>query len=95
MPIQEHRYTSLPMTDAVMKIITESAKLLNSTLETLTVLRTEMENFPSQLPEYKTIMNIYGVETFLDSQLTAEIGDINRTNSSKSLVTLAGIDPPP
>jgi transposase len=86
---------SLPMTDAVMKIITESAKLLNSTLETLAVLRTEMDNLSSQLPEYETVMNMYGVGTVLGSQLIAEIGDISRLKSSKSLIALAGIDPPP
>jgi transposase len=86
---------SLPMTDAVMKIITESAKLLNSTLEALAVLRTEMDNLSSQLPEYETVMNMYGVGTVLGSQLIAEIGDINRLKSSKSLIALAGIDPPP
>jgi transposase len=86
---------SLPMTDAVMKIITESARLLTSTLETLAVLRTEMDNLSSQLPEYETVMNMYGVGTVLGSQLIAEIGDISRLKGSKSLVALAGIDPPP
>jgi transposase len=86
---------SLPMTDAVMKIITESAKLLNSTLEALAVLRTEMDNLSSQLPEYETVRSMYGVGTVLGSQLIAEIGDISRLKSSKSLIALAGIDPPP
>lgn len=86
---------SLPMTDAVMKIITESAMMLNSILETLNILRTEMDNLSSQLPEYETVMNLYGVGKVFCSQLIAEIGDVRRLERSKSIIALAGIDPPP
>ena len=87
--------SSLPMTDSVLKIITESAKLLNSTLETLSTLRNEMDKLSSQLPEYETVMNLYGVGKVFCSQLIAEIGDVRRLERSKSIVALAGIDPPP
>lgn len=86
---------SLPMTDAVMKIITESAMMLSSILETLNILRTEMDNLSSQLPEYETVMNLYGVGKVFCSQLIAEIGDVRRLERSKSIIALAGIDPPP
>ena len=36
--------SSLPLTNSVVKIVTESAKLLNSTLETISALITEMDN---------------------------------------------------
>ena len=85
----------LPMTDSVIKIISEAASLLNSNLETLGVLRNEMDRLSSQLPEYETVMNLYGVGKVLGSQLIAEIGDVRRLKHSKSLVALAGIDPPP
>ena len=85
----------LPMTDSVIKIISEAASLLNSNLETLGVLRNEMDSLSSQLPEYETVMNLYGVGKVLGSQLIAEIGDVRRLKHSKSLVALAGIDPPP
>lgn len=85
----------LPMTDSVIKIITEAASLLISNLETLGVLRNEMDRLSSQLPEYETVMNLYGVGKVLGSQLIAEIGDVRRLKHSKSLVALAGIDPPP
>lgn len=87
--------STLPMTDAVMKIVQESAKLLNSTLETLAAIRTEMDKLSSTLPEYETVMSLYGVGRVMCSQLIAEIGDIRRLKSSKSLVAIAGIDPPP
>ena len=85
----------LPMTDSVIKIITEAAALLNSTLETLRTLRDEMDRLSSTLPEYEVVMEFYGVGKVLGSQLIAEIGDVRRLDSSKSLVALAGIDPPP
>lgn len=83
------------MTDSVIKIITEAALLLNSTLETLCAFRDEMDRFSSMLPEYNVVMELYGVGKVLGSQLIAEIGDVRRLNNSKSLVALAGIDPPP
>ena len=97
---QIHAYSrtqvsSLPMTDAVMRIVEESAKLLNSTLETLAAIRTEMDKLSSTLPEYETVMSLYGVGCIMCSQLIAEIGDIRRFEHSKSLVAMAGIDPPP
>ena len=85
----------LPMTDSVIEIITEAALLLNSTLETLCAFRDEMDRFSSMLPEYNVVMELYGVGKMLGSQLIAEIGDVRRLNNSKSLVALAGIDPPP
>lgn len=84
--------SSLPMTDAVMKIAEESAKLLNSTLA---AIRTEMDKLSSTLPEYATVMSLYGVGRVLGSPLIAEIGDVRRFKHSKSIVAMAGIDPPP
>lgn len=86
---------TLSFTESVKKMISETAKLLNSTLEALGKLRNEMESLASQLPEYDTVMNLYGVGKVLCSQLIAEIGDVTKLNSGKSLVDLAGIDPPP
>lgn len=83
------------MTDSVIKIIIESAKLLNSTFEVLNTLRNEMDKLSSQLPEYETVMNLYGVGKVFCSQLIAEIGDVRRLERSKSIIALAGIDPPP
>lgn len=86
---------TLPMTEAVKKMITDSAKLLNSTLEALANLHNEMDSLASQLPEYETVMSLYGVGKVICSQLIAEIGDVTKLKSGKSLVAMAGIDPPP
>lgn len=87
--------STLPMTDAVRKMVSDSAKLLNSILEALGVLRSEMDALASQLPEYETVMNLFAVGKVTCSQLIAEIGDVTKLKSGKSLVALAGIDPPP
>lgn len=97
---QIHAYSrtqvsALPLTDSVVKIVEESAKLLNSTLETLAALRNEMDKLASTLPEYETVMSLYGVGRVSCSQLIAEIGDVRRFEHSKSIVAMAGIDPPP
>jgi len=87
--------STLPMTEAVRKMIADSAKLLNSTLEALGMLRPEMDSLASQLPEYETVMNLFAVGKVTCSQLIAEIGDVTKLKSGKSLVALAGIDAPP
>ena len=86
---------TLPMTEAVKKMIADSAKLLNSTLEALANLHNEMDSLASLLPEYETVMSLYSVGKVICSQLIAEIGDVTKLKSGKSLVALAGIDPPP
>lgn len=53
-----------------------------------------MDKLSSMLPEYKAVMDIYGVGKVLCVQLIAKIGDVRRLNISKSLVAMAGIDPP-
>lgn len=86
---------TLPMTEAVKKMISDAAKLLNSTLEALANFHNEMDSLASELPEYETVMSMYGVGKVLCSQLIAEIGDVTKLKSGKSLIALAGIDPPP
>lgn len=52
-----------------------------------------MQRLAEQLPEYETVMGIYGVGKSLGPQLMAEIGDVCRFAHQKSLVAFAGIDP--
>lgn len=77
-----------------MKIVVIAAEQLNSTLETLSKLRNEMDELSSKLPEYDVVMSMFGVGKVFCSQLIAETGDLRLLKSSKSLVALAGIDPP-
>ena len=87
--------STLPMTDAVKSVIITAAKLLNATLEALAQTHSEMDALASQLPEYETVIKMFGVGKVLCSQLIAENGDVTKLKSGKSLVALAGIDPPP
>ena len=59
-------------------MIQQSAKLLNCTLETAESLRRLMTATAEQLPEYDTVLGMYGVGRVLAPQLMAEIGDTRR-----------------
>ncbi len=87
--------STLPMTDSVKLLIERSAGQLNSILETLAAIRSEMDRLSSQLPEYNTVMDFYGVGTVLGSQLMAEIGDTRRFHNRKAITAFAGLDAPP
>ena len=54
-----------------------------------------MQDLASNLPEYFVVMEKFGVGPALGPQLMAEIGDVRRFKSKKSLVAFAGIDAPP
>ena len=55
----------------------------------------EMLRLSQQLPEFDTMMEMYGVGPSLGRQLMAEIGDVRRFSSKKSLIAFAGIEPQP
>lgn len=98
--VEIHAYSrtvsaTMPCTEAVMKMVAIAAEQLNSMLETLSKLRHEMDDLSSKLPEYDVVMSLFGVGKVFCSQLIAETGDLRLLKSSKSLVALAGIDPPP
>ncbi len=87
--------SSLPMSDSVKLLIEQSVNQLNSILETLAAIRNEMDRLSSQLPEYNTVMDFYGVGSVLGSQLMAEIGDTRRFHNRKAITAFAGLDAPP
>ena len=84
----------LPMCESTKVLITQAIVQLQKIEETLTVLKCEMQRLSSSLPEYDIVMSLYGVGDILGPQLIAEIGDINRFKSKKSLIAFAGIDSP-
>jgi transposase len=82
--------------DAITKLIIKQAvDQLNSASTTVESLRTLMNETASKLPEYPVVMAMKGVGTSLGSQLMAEIGDVRRFSSKKSLIAFAGIEPQP
>lgn len=86
---------SLPASDSVKFLVTQSVSQLNYLLETLAAVRNEMSSLSSQLPEYDTVMEMYGVGTVLGSQLIADIGDTRRFHSRRAITAYAGLDAPP
>lgn len=54
-----------------------------------------MRRLSQQLPEFDTVMELYGVGPSLGPQLMVEIGDVRRFASKKSLIAFAGIEPQP
>ena len=47
------------------------------------------------LPEYETVLAMFGVGKILATQLIAEIGDVTRFHSKRALTIFAGLDSPP
>ena len=84
----------LPMCESTKVLITQAIIQLQAIEETLAAVKCEMQKLASALPEYDTVMALYGVGEVLGPQLIAEIGDVSRFKSKKSLIAFAGIDSP-
>ena len=83
----------VPMTDLTKMMVAEAIAQRNAVSRAAETYRAEMNRLASQLPEYDTVMAMYGVGPSTGPQLMAEIGDIRRFQSKSSLVAFAGIDP--
>lgn len=86
---------SLADSAAAHTLVSTAILQLNTLNETLASLQKEMDLLASSLPEYDTVMSLFGVGSVLGSQLIAEIGDVSRFSNKKALVGFAGIDAPP
>jgi len=74
-------------------LIKQSIQQLNLASEHVEQLRKEMDILASTLPEYTTVMSIYGVGKTYGPQLIAEIGDVSRFTHREALTAFAGVDP--
>lgn len=74
-------------------LIQQSIQQLNLASEHVEQLRKEMDQLASMLPEYSTVMNIYGLGKTYGPQLIAEIGDVSRFTHREALTAFAGVDP--
>ena len=83
----------VPKSDTCKLLVKEAVSQLNAVSRTVEAYRAEMDRLASQLPEYETVMGMYGVGKSMGPQLMAEIGDIRRFAHQKSLVGFAGTDP--
>ena len=85
----------LPMNDSVTLLVTQAVSQLNTILETLSSIRNEMNRIASSLPEYDTVMSMFGVGKVYGPQLIAEVGDTRRFRNRRAITAFAGLDAPP
>ena len=83
----------LPKSDVSKMMVQEAVEQLNAVSRTVEAYRAEMNRLASNLPEYETVMGMYGVGRSTGPQLMAEIGDIRRFPKHNSIIAYAGIDP--
>ena len=83
----------VPKSDISKLMVKEAVNQVDSMSRTVETYRAEMNRLASQLPEYKTVMGMYGVGPSMGPQLMAEIGDIRRFPQKNSIIAFAGIDP--
>lgn len=70
-------------------------QVLREAEEASDAILTQMQTIAYTLPEYKVVRALKGVGDKLAPRLIAEIGDVTRFNSAKSLNAYAGNDAPP
>ena len=85
--------TTLPKNENTKLLITTAAQQLLTAKTTLVSMRTEMLRLAKLLPEYDTVLAMYGVGEITAAQIMAEIGDVRRYPRRSSLVAFAGVDP--
>lgn len=85
----------LTLNDSVKLLVTQAVFQLNTTLETVSSIRKEMDRIASSLPEYDTVMSMFGVGKVYGPQLIAEIGDTRRFRNRRAITAFAGLDAPP
>jgi transposase len=84
---------TLPKNSNTKLLITTAAKQLSSFKCQLAFLKAEMLSIAKQLPEFDTVIHLYGVGEITAVQLMAEIGDVLRFPNRNALVGFAGVDP--
>ena len=81
------------MNSTTKTLITSAASQVNAISETLAALRFEMIRLAKELPEFDTVVSMYGVGEVTAAQLMAELGDVRRFVNRGAIVAFAGVDP--
>ena len=87
--------TSSSKSTPTTALLLEAIKVLRQLCETLQFILAQMKELAKELPEYYVVCAMHGVGSILAVRLIAEIGDVRRFHSGKSLVAFAGLDSPP
>lgn len=86
-------FITLPKNDNTKLLLTSAAAELTAASEILATMRIEVIRLAKLLPEYETVIAMYGVGEITGAQLMAEIGNVRRFPNRSSLIAFAGIDP--
>ena len=82
-------------TPSTKMLVLEAVRVLREVDKTLLLILSQMRELATTLKEYPVVREMSGVGDNLAPRLIAEIGDIRRFQSEKSLIAFAGIDAPP
>ena len=84
-------------TSSTKMLVQEAVQVLREIDNTLLTILTQMQTLAKSLclPEYPVVRAMGGVGNVLAPKLIAEIGDVRRFHSGKTLIAHAGIDAPP
>ena len=82
-------------TPSTKMLVLEAVRVLREVDKTLLLILSQMRELATTLKEYSVVREMAGVGDNLAPRLIAEIGDIRRFQSGKSLIAFAGIDAPP
>ena len=74
-------------------LVQSSISQLRVISENIEKIRQAMDNLASKMPEYETVLSMYGIGHTYGPQLIAEIGDISRFSHREALTAFAGVDP--
>lgn len=84
---------SLDTHKAPQSIVTYYVNLISHMQETLTEIRTQMNDMAKLSPYYTLLRSIPGIGEVTAATILSEIGSIDRFHSKKQLVAYAGLDP--
>lgn len=73
-------------------LVKEQAKMVNQLLEHMQNIRTKMTAIAQTLPEYDTVIEMYGLCSTLAVQMMAEVGDVRRFQNRRAVTAYFGYD---
>lgn len=73
-------------------LVKEQAKMVNGLLEHMQNIRTQMTKIAQSLPEYDTVIEMYGLGKNLAVQMMAEVGDVRRFHNRRAVTAYFGYD---
>jgi len=86
-------FPTLPMNGNTKLLITSAAAEVTAVTKVLMTVKAEVIRLAKLLPEYDTVLSMYGVGEITAAQLIAELGDVRRFANRGSIVAFAGVDP--